>query len=66
MLIQKTTEYQCVVIYNNTIVLTKQLIVYNYSCEYTISFESDSGVNFLYDNGHPTLTCSGNAPGDYI
>ena len=62
----KTTEYKCVVIYNDTIVLKKQITVYNYSSEYNISIESDSGVNFSYDNGHPTLTCIVNTPGDYI
>ena len=62
----KTTEYKCVVIYNDTIVLTKQITIYNYSSEYNISIESDSGVNFSYDNGHPTLTCVVNTPGDYI
>ena len=62
----KTTEYKCVVIYNDTIVLKKQITVYNYSSEYNISIESDSGVNFSYDNGHPTLTCVVNTPGDYI
>lgn len=64
-IIAKTTDYKCVVVYNNEIVFTKQLTIYNYSSSYDVSIESDSGVYFSYDNGHPTLTCSVNQDDSY-
>lgn len=63
--IARTTEYKCAVVYNNELVLTKQFTIYNYSSNYIVTIESDSGVYFSYDNGHPTLTCSVNVEDNY-
>ena len=63
--ISRTTDYKCVVVYNNEIVLDKKFTIYNYSSDYVVSIVSDSGVNFSYDNGHPTLTCNVNQEGTY-
>lgn len=63
--ISRTTDYKCVAVYNNEIVLDKKFTIYNYSSDYVVSIVSDSGVNFSYDNGHPTLTCNVNQEGTY-
>lgn len=60
-----STDYKCVVVYNNEIVLTKTFTIYNYGSNYIISIESDEGTSFSYDNGKPTLTCSVNQEDDY-
>ena len=52
----KETKYKCVVIYNN-IQLSRVITVTNYSSNYEISIESDSGEQFYYDIGNPSLTC---------
>ena len=52
----KETKYKCVVIYNN-IQLSRIITVTNYSSNYEISIESDSGEQFYYDIGNPILTC---------
>lgn len=53
----KETRYKCVAIYNDTTTVTKEIIITNYSSEYDITIESDSGTQFYYDIGRPTLTC---------
>lgn len=63
--IARTTDYKCIVVYNNEIVLSKKFKIYNYSSNYIITIDSDSGVYFSYDNGSPTLTCNVNIGGDY-
>lgn len=55
--IAKETKYKCVAVYNNNTVLSKTIVIYNYSSPYDISIISDSGVQFYYDLGSPTLTC---------
>ena len=65
-IVSRTTDYKCVVIYNNEIILTKKITVYNYSSNYIVSVNSDSGVYFSYDNGNPTLTCNVNIDGNYM
>lgn len=49
--------YKCVVLYNDTTIIEKEITFYNYSSDYEITIESDSGNYFYYDVGHPTLTC---------
>ena len=61
----RTTDYKCVVVYNNTIVLSKKFTIYNYSSTHAVTITSDGGVNFSYDNGKPTLTCSVTPNGTY-
>lgn len=63
--ISRTTDYKCVVVYNNTIVLSKKFTIYNYSSTHAVTITSDGGVNFSYDNGKPTLTCSVTPNGTY-
>ena len=61
----RTTDYKCVVVYNNELILTKLFTIYNYSSDFIVTIESDSGTYFSYDNGHPTLTCNVNIEDDY-
>lgn len=55
--IAKETKYKCVAVYNTETILTKTLVIYNYSSEYDITIKSDEGTTFYYDLGRPTLTC---------
>lgn len=52
----RETKYKCVVLYND-IKLSKEIIITNYSSTFDITIESDSGTQFYFDIGHPTLTC---------
>ena len=52
----RETKYKCVVIYND-ILLSRTFTITNYSSNYEISIISDSGTQFYYDIGNPTLTC---------
>lgn len=58
----RETKYKCVALYNN-LVLSKEVIITNYSSNYNITVESDDGTQFYHDIGTPTLTCliNGNA-----
>lgn len=58
----RETKYKCVALYNN-LVLSKEVIITNYSSNYNITIESDDGTQFYHDIGIPTLTCliNGNA-----
>ena len=51
----ETTKIKCAVVYDNT-VITKQITFKNLS-GIKIEIVSDSGVQFYYDTGTPTLTC---------
>ena len=55
--VAKETLYKCVAIYGNQQVVSKTLVIYNYSSDYNISITSNKGVHFYYDLGTPTLTC---------
>ena len=54
----KENEYKCVVIYNDTIQVERNIIIYNQTSAYTVTIESDQGNYFKYSEGHPTLTCN--------
>ena len=53
----KENRYKCVAIYNNDTILKKEIIIKNYSSNYDIIIDSDSGTQFYYDIGTPTLVC---------
>lgn len=53
----KEVKYKCVVIYNSSLSLLREITITNYSSNYNISIVSDGGNQFYYDIGHPTLTC---------
>ena len=55
--VAKENTYKCVVVYRGNIFIEKQFTIYNFSSDYEITIESDSGTYFYYDVGHPTLTC---------
>lgn len=55
-IIAKEVKYKCVAIYNGT-VISKKIIIKNFSSNYNITIESDSGTQFYFDIGFPTLTC---------
>lgn len=52
----KETRYKCVVLYNN-ITLSREITITNYSSQWDLSIVSDSGTEFFYDIGNPSLTC---------
>ena len=52
----KETKYKCVVLYDS-LTLSKEITIINFSSDYLISIESDSGTQFYFDIGTPTLTC---------
>lgn len=52
----RETKYKCVVLYDS-LVLSKEITIINFSSNYLITIESDSGTKFYYDIGTPTLTC---------
>lgn len=56
----KDTKYKCVIVYNDTTILSKEISIINYSSNYNITIDSDSGTKFYYDIGNPTLTCKVN------
>ena len=51
------TKYKCVVIYGQNL-YSKQFTIINDDFDYSIQISSDSGTQFSYDIGSPTLTCS--------
>ena len=53
----KQNTYKCVAVYNNSVILSKEITLYNYSSAFDITVTSDSGTYFSYDVGNPTLTC---------
>lgn len=56
-IVAREVVYKCVAVYNDETILSRTMKMYNYSSSYVISIESDSGVDFYYDQGHPNLTC---------
>ena len=55
--IAKETTYKCVAVYANDTVLSKTIVIYNYSSDFEITIKSNDGTTFYYDVGKPTLTC---------
>lgn len=52
----KENIYKCVAVYND-IVLSRTITIINYSSLYDVQIISDSGTQFYFDIGNPTLTC---------
>ena len=52
----QVTRYKCVAIYNG-LILSRIQEIKNYSSKINVEIVSDSGNQFYYDNGTPTLTC---------
>ena len=52
------TKFKCVCVYDDSITLEKEIVIKNYNADYKISVESSNGVEFSYDQGSTTLTCS--------
>lgn len=55
-IVAATVTYKCAVVYDDTI-LTGTITIKNLSSAYELTIESDSGTQFYYDIGYPTLTC---------
>jgi len=51
-----SVTYKCAVVYDGT-VITKTITVKNLGSNYEITIGSDSGTQFYFDIGNPTLTC---------
>lgn len=52
----QVTRYKCVAIYNG-LIISKIQEIKNLSSKINVEIVSDSGNQFYYDNGTPTLTC---------
>ncbi len=52
----KETRYKCVAVYDD-ITLSKEITITNYDSQWDITIESDSGTEFYFDGGTPSLTC---------
>lgn len=52
----RETKYKCVAIYEG-VQISKEIVITNFSSQWEIGIESDSGTKFYYDLGSPTLTC---------
>lgn len=57
----KNNKIKVAVIYDGN-VFTKTINIQLLNSKYTVFIESDSGTQFYYDIGHPTLTCLYTAP----
>ena len=55
-LFEQSTTFKCVAVYNNNS-YKKQIVIKKLSEQAIVSIESDSGTEFYYDLGNPTLTC---------
>lgn len=55
-ILAKEVRYKCVAIYNDTI-LSREVLLINYSSKFDISIWSNYGSQFYYDSGNPNLTC---------
>ncbi len=51
------TKYKCVAIYSDDTVLTREITIYNFDSDYNVVINSDSGTDFYFDIGSPTLKC---------
>ena len=54
--VAKQQNYKCVVVYNDN-VISKEFTIKNLTSTYDLTIESDSGTQFYYDIGSPTLKC---------
>ena len=52
----KQLKFKCVVIYEDN-QIEKEIIIKNYSSKFEFEIVSDSGTDFYFDIGNPTLTC---------
>lgn len=59
-------KYKCVAVYNDNIILTKEVAILNMSSAYTVEIDSSNGNTFHMDTGSTTLTCNvtGGSTGD--
>lgn len=53
----KNTKFKCVIVYNTNTVVSREVLIYNYSSPYEITIDSSKGTQFYYDLGETTLTC---------
>ena len=52
----RETKYKCVVVYGQH-TFEKEFVIINNDYDYNVRIVSDSGTQFSYDIGNPTLTC---------
>ena len=55
----RNNKLKVAIVYNGN-VITKEINIQNLASQYNITIESNSGTQFYYDIGHPTLTCKVN------
>lgn len=53
--VSKKTKYKCIAVYENN-KISNEIYIYNENSSYLISLESDSGTDFFYNIGKPSLT----------
>lgn len=51
------THIKCVAVRNDVVFAATEDEIKNYASDFTLTIESDGGVEFYYDNGKPNLTC---------
>lgn len=50
-------KYLCVAVYQETMILKSEFVIYNNSCKRDITISSSLGERFSFDRGIPKLTC---------
>ena len=56
-MLARQAKYKCVCVYDDSIVLTKEILIKNNNANYNITIDSSNGTSFMYDQGSTTLTC---------
>lgn len=52
-----SNRYKCVAIYNESVIMKFEFVIYNDSAKRDIEIKSDLGTKFSFDRGKPVLTC---------
>jgi len=55
--VSKSVKIKCVIVKDNEVLAEMVAEIFNYDSDYDLSIVSDSGDQFYYDNGRPSLTC---------
>lgn len=51
------TKIKCVVVKDDSKIAEREITIYNYNPDHSVTITSDQGIYFYFDNGNPTLTC---------
>lgn len=56
-MLSKQMKYKCVCLYDDSILIKKEILIKNYDANYEIEIISSNGTEFNLDRGTTTLTC---------